>query len=85
MTQSEQIKKVNKEEMNVNEELDERCPADMEEIEFDSTLVQLSYELVARCEERALALGMKTSTYISTCLWGCVEKQNGEGGVDAKA
>ena len=85
MSKNKQSTMENKEEMNVYEELDERCPADMEEIEFDSTLVQLSYELVARCEERALALGMKTSTYISTCLWGCVEKQNGEGGVDAKA
>lgn len=85
MTQDERNKLEKQEETNMNEELDERCPADMEEIEFDSTLVQLSYELVARCEERALALGMKTSTYISTCLWGCVEQQNDEGGVDAKA
>ena len=85
MSKNKQSTMENKEEMNVYEELDERCPADMEEIEFDSTLVQLSYELVARCEERALALGMKTSTYISTCLWGCVEQQNGDGGVDAKA
>lgn len=71
-----------KERTEMNEELMERIHmdgADMEEIEFDSSLVQLSYELIARCEEKALALGMKTSTYISMCLWAAVEQPNTEG------
>lgn len=71
-----------KERTEMDKELMERIHmdgADMEEIEFDSSLVQLSYELIARCEEKALALGMKTSTYISMCLWASVEQPNTEG------
>jgi len=52
--------------------------SEMEELGFEETLVQLSLDLVRHCEQRALALGLKTSAFISMCLWSAVNEHSSD-------